>query len=130
MARTLEAKSHLLHGDITEQIIAAAFEVHRILGFGFLERVYQRALQAELVRLGLRATVEHPIKVLYKGVVVGEYQADVFVNELIIVELKIAKHYNQLDEAQLLNELKATGSRVGLLINFGREKVEFRRFVV
>src|SRR5690349_13423455 len=98
----------LLHGEVTERIIAAAFEVHRVLGYGFLERVYQRALQAELIRSGMTACVEAPIKVIYKGVIVGEYEADVLVNEQVLVELKIAKHYSQLDEAQLLNELKAT----------------------
>lgn len=120
----------LLHGDVTEKIIAAAFGVHRVLGYGFLEKVYQRALQAELIRTGLTATTETPIKVTYKGVIVGEYEADLLVSERVLVELKISKHYNQLDEAQLLNELKATGIRVGLLINFGREKVEFKRFVM
>ena len=114
---------------ITEKIIGAAFEVHRQLGYGFLEKVYQRALQTELERSGLKAELERPIKVHYKGAVVGDYKADVFVADLVIVELKVAKSYNSDDEAQLLNELKATGIKVGLLINFGRSKVEFRRMV-
>jgi GxxExxY protein len=119
----------LEHKDVTEQIIGAAFEVHRVLGYGFLEKVYQRALQVELQQRGLKAETEHRIKVFYKGVVVGDYQADVFVNDVVIVELKVAKTYNSEDEAQLLNELKATGIKVGLLINFGRTKVEFKRMV-
>ena len=89
---------------ITEKIIGAAFEVHRQLGYGFLEKVYQRALQAELQRLGVKAELERSIKVHYKGAVVGDYKADVFVEDAVIVELKVAQVYNTEDEAQLLNE--------------------------
>jgi GxxExxY protein len=121
--------AEFLYKEITEKIIGAAFEVHKVLGYGFLERVYQKALQVELNRLGMRAELERKIKVLYKGVIVGDYEADLFVEECVIVELKVAKDYNPLDEAQLLNELKATGIKVGLLINFGRTKVEFKRMV-
>jgi GxxExxY protein len=119
----------LAHSDVTEQIIGAAFEVHRELGYGFLEKVYQRAMQAELNRRGIRAEIEHKIKVNYKGTIVGDYQADLLVADVVIVELKVAKNYNNEDEPQLLNELKATGIKVGLLINFGRTKVEFKRMV-
>jgi GxxExxY protein len=119
----------LLHAEITKQIIGGAFEVHQALGYGFLERVYQRALQVELRLRGLKAEDEQTIKVHYKDHIVGDYQADLLVNDLVIVEIKIAAKYNSFDEAQLLNELKATGIRVGLLINFGREKVEFKRLV-
>ena len=114
---------------ITEDIIGSAFEVYNVLGYGFLEKVYQRALQVELLRRQHSAEAEYPIKVKYKEVLVGEYYADLFVDEKIIVELKVASEYNPKDEAQLLNQLKATGIQVGLLINFGREKVEFKRFI-
>ena len=120
----------LLHGEITEQIIGAAFEVHRELGFGFLERVYQRAMIVELALRGLQTLEEAPIRVYYKDHVVGDYEADLWVDGKVIVELKIAKEYNPFDEAQLLNELKATRVKVGLLINFGREKVDFKRFIL
>jgi GxxExxY protein len=119
----------LLHKDITEQIIGAAFEVYRVLGYGFLEKVYQRAMQVELRIRGLAADIESHIHVIYKGFEVGPYRADIFVNECVIVELKVAKNYCSDDEPQLLNDLKATGIKVGLLINFGRTKVEFKRFV-
>ena len=119
----------LPHSDVTEKIIGAAFEVHRVLGYGFLESVYQRAMQAELQKSGLKAEIECPIKVRYKDVIVGDFRADLFVNEVVIVELKTAKNYNPEDEPQLLNELKATGVKVGLLVNFGRTKVEFKRMV-
>ena len=116
------------HENITKDIIGAAFEVHRTLGYGFLEKVYQRAMRVELERCGVTVDLERPVMVLFKGVVVGEYYADLFVEGKVIVELKVAKQHNPLDEAQLLNELKATGVSVGLLVNFGRERVEFKRF--
>ncbi len=119
----------LLHADVTERIIGAAFEVYGVLGYGFLESVYQKAMQVELQRLGLTCEIECPIKVKYKGVIVGDFRADLFVNDVVVVELKTAKSYSPEDEPQLLNELKATGIKVGLLINFGRTKVEFKRMV-
>ena len=119
MKHGLEAEEvhpvHLLHREVTENIIGAAFEVHQQLGYGFLERVYQRAQQVELVRRGCSAEVEKRIQVLYKGVVVGDYDADVIVDGCVVVEIKIAAEYDKRDEAQLLNELKATGQKVGLL---------------
>ena len=114
---------------ITKEIIGAAFEVHRVLGYGFLEKVYQRAMQVELIQKGLKAELEFPIKVQFKGTVVGTYSADLLVERKVIVELKASKTYHSQDEPQLLNELKATGHEVGLLINFGRVKVEFKRMV-
>ena len=122
-------ETKLLHAEVTEKIIGAAFEVYRVLGYGFLESVYKRAMQVELQRMGLRAEVESPIKVKYKDVVVGDYRADLLVSEAVVVELKTAKEYCSDDEPQLLNELKATGVKVGLLINFGRTKVEYKRMV-
>ncbi len=117
------------HKEITEAIIGAAFEVHNQLGYGFLERVYQRALQVELLRRELNAEIEKRIQVQYKGTVVGDYDADLIVDDCVAVEIKISPQYDKRDEAQLLNELKATGLKVGVLLNFGRTKVEFRRLV-
>jgi GxxExxY protein len=119
----------LVHEDITEAIIGAAFEVYNVLGYGFLERVYQRAMQVELQARGFKAEIEAEIRVLYKTVEVGFYMADIWVNDCVIAELKVAKSYVAGDEPQLLNELRATGVKVGLLINFGRTKVEFKRMV-
>ena len=117
------------HKEITETIIGAAFEVHNQLGYGFLERVYQRALQVELLRRGISAEIEKRIQVQYKGLVVGDYDADLIVGDCVAVEIKVSPQYDKRDEAQLLNELKATGLKVGVLLNFGRTKVEFKRFV-
>ena len=119
----------LLHGDVTEQIIGAAFEVYGVLGYGFLESVYQKSMQVELIRRGLTCKLEEPIRVKYKEVDVGKFEADLLVNDCVIVELKVTKEYQKSDEAQLLNELKATGIQVGTLINFGRIEVQFQRFV-
>jgi GxxExxY protein len=119
----------LEHQDITEQIIGASFEVFRELGYGFLEKVYQRAMKVELELRGLTAEIETDIQVRYKGQVVGDYRADIFVNRCVLVELKVSPNLDGRDEAQLLNELKATGIKVGRLINFGRQRVEFKRLV-
>jgi GxxExxY protein len=117
-----------MHQEITQAIIGAAFEVHQVLGYGFLERVYQKAMQVELISRGFQAEIEFETSVQYKGVEVGFYKADLLVNKLVLVELKIPKTYAVDDEPQLLNELKATGIKVGLLINFGKSKVDFKRF--
>ena len=119
----------LEHKDITEQIIGASFEVFRELGYGFLERVYQRAMKVELELRGLKAPIETDIQVRYKGHVIGDYRADLLVNDCVLVELKVAPALDPRDQAQLLNELKATEIKVGLLINFGKIKAEFKRLV-
>ena len=118
------------HKEITKTIIGAAFEVYNYLGYGFLERIYHRALQVELLQRGFRAELEKRITVRYKDAIIGEYDADLIVEDCVLVEIKIASQYDKRDEAQLLNELKATGVKLGLLINFGRTKVEFKRLVL
>jgi GxxExxY protein len=124
-----EAEAHFPHKEITEAIIGAAFEVYNELGYGFLHRVYQRALQLELLRRGFKAELEQRITVRYKEAIVGEYDADLIVAESVVVEVKIAPQYDKRDEAQVLNMLKATGIKVGILVNFGRYKVEYKRLV-
>jgi GxxExxY protein len=122
-------KRKLLHEATTRKIIGAAFEVHDQLGYGFLERVYQRALQVELLRRGATAKLEKRIQVRYKGAIVGDYDLDLLVDSCVAVEIKVAPQYDKRDEAQSLNELKATGLKVGMLTNFGRTKVEYKRLV-
>lgn len=114
---------------VTEQLIGAAFEVHNTLGYGFLERVYQKAMQVELQSRGIQVELEPQIKVRFKGVIVGDYAADLLVADKIIVEIKVDATYQAVHEAQLLNELRGTGMKLGFLINFGREKVEYKRMV-
>ena len=116
------------HKDLTHGIINAAYTVHNILGYGFLEKVYQNALVIELQKRGIPAEAEKPIKVLYDGHVVGDYVADAVVDNRIILELKAVKELTEIHEVQLVNYLKATGMEVGLLINFGHS-VEVKRKV-
>ncbi|MCD6297207.1 MAG: GxxExxY protein [Deltaproteobacteria bacterium] len=116
------------YSDLTEKIIKAAYKVHNILGFGFLEKVYQNALMLELKRMGLEASSEMPIKVYYQDQIVGEYVADIVVEDKVILELKAVKELAEIHEVQLVNYLKATGIEVGLLINFGHS-VQVKRKV-
>jgi|SRR6185369_3980709 GxxExxY protein len=118
------------HKDLTYQIIAAAFEVHNVLGYGFLENVYEKSLVKELSSKGIKAETQTGIKVEYKGEEVGLYFADVVVNGEIILELKAVEALSKAHEAQLLNYLKATNKRIGILINFGKDKVEYKRFIL
>lgn len=117
------------HREFTSKIIDCAYKVHRELGFGFLESVYQNALMIELSRASLKVEKEQRIQVCYDGQVVGDFVADVVVEDKIILELKSVKEIHPAHEAQLINYLKATGMEVGLLINFG-EKVEIKRRVL
>jgi GxxExxY protein len=116
------------HEDLTSKIIACAYKIHNTLGFGFLEAVYQNALLIELMKAGLQAEKEKKIKVYYQNQLIGDYMADIIVEDKIILELKSVKELHPAHSAQLINYLKATGIEIGLLINFG-ESVEIKRKV-
>jgi len=116
--------------DITYTINGAGFEVNRVLGSGFLEKVYENALLVELKERGLNAESQIPVKVFYKNKIVGEYIIDILVEKKVIVELKTVEKVDNVHEAQLLNYLKASGIQVGLLINFKHPKVEIKRMVM
>ena len=118
-----------LYAELTGAIIGAAFEVQRVLGYGFLEKVYERALVEELSRRGITAQAQVDIDVHYKGVLVGHYTADILAEEKVLVELKTDKEFNPKHEAQILHYLKATGLRVGLLLDFGEKKCHPKRLV-
>lgn len=110
----------LKHSEITDKILRAFFtKVYRRLGYGFLEKVYVNALVIELRRMGMKVAEQVRILVYYDGIVVGEYYADLVVEDLVIVECKAIKKLDDDDEAQLLNYLRATPYEVGLLLNFG-----------
>ena len=113
--------------DLTKRIIGAAFEVHKALGPGFLEKVYEAALLHELRTSGLRASAQAPIVVKYKNVRVGDYYADILVDDAVIVEVKACDGLVDAHEAQVLNYLKATGKPVGLFLNFGTSRVQVKR---
>jgi len=116
--------------ELTYLINGAIFEVNRVLGQGFLEKVYQNALMVELKSRGLKAESQVPITVHYKEKVVGEYIADILVEEKVILELKTVERLEKIHEAQLLNYLRATGIQVGILVNFKNTKAEIKRMVL
>ena len=116
----------LLHEEITDRIIGGFYKVYNELRYGFLEKVYENALLFELERTGLKVEGQRPIEVHYGGRVVGEYYADLCVEDSVIVEIKSAEHLSAAHKAQLTNYLKATSLEVGLLLNFG-PKPEFAR---
>ena len=114
---------------LTENVLGAVFEVANELGCGFLEKVYERALVRELGSRGIRGTAQAPMEVKYKGYGVGEYFADVLVEDVLVVELKCVERLGNEHTAQCLNYLRASGLSVCLLINFQRSKVEWRRIL-
>lgn len=116
----------LKHSELSKKIIAAAYNVHNELGHGFLERVYKNALAIELEEAGLKCSREVPLKVSYHNRIVGDYYADIIVEDKIVVEVKAVNKLDSIHEVQLVNYLKATGLNVGLLINFG-QSVEVKR---
>jgi GxxExxY protein len=120
--------NNIKHQAITEKIINSFYTVYNILGYGFLEKVYENAMLIELRKAGLDVAPQAPIKVFYNDQIVGEYFADLIVGNSVIVELKATAKLSVEHEAQLLNYLKATKHEVGLLLNYG-PKPEFKRKV-
>lgn len=127
--KRMPQSERLVFGDLTERVIGAAMEVHRHLGGGFLEKVYERAMCVELMAQGIPARPQDQIKVAYKGVSVGIYVADILIDDKVICEIKAVDGLTTIHEAQLLNYLKATGLRVGLLLNFSGASMTFRRLI-
>lgn len=117
------------HKDLTEKIIGAAMEVHNQLGAGFLERVYEEALRFELEFRGIPAESQTHIEVSYKGRTAGHYVCDLLVSRNVLCDIKAVSAVAREHEAQLLNYLKATGLKVGLLLNFGTRKLQVKRVV-
>ena len=115
---------------ITELIIGCSYKVGNTLGCGFLEKVYENALAFEINKSGLNVKQQEKIQVFYENVVVGNYEADLLVENKVLVELKTVKYLDDVQKAQCLNYLKATGMKICLLINFGNPRVEVKRFVL
>ena len=113
--------------ELTEKIIGCAYRVYNKMGFGFLESVYEKCMLIELCKAGLNAESQKPITVYYENEIVGEFIADIVVNDIIILELKSVRKIIKAHEVQLVNYLMATGKPVGLLLNFGESKVEIKR---
>lgn len=121
-------ESELLHGEVTRQVIGAFYYVYNRLGHGFLESVYQKALANTLERAGTRVRREAPMTVEFEGVAVGDFRADLVIEERVIVEVKAVGQVGPAHEALLLNYLRASGLTIGLLLNFG-PKATCRRLV-
>lgn len=115
--------------EITEQIIGCTYDVGKILGSGFVEKVYENALVLEMSKKGLKIDQHYPIKVLYDDQVVGEFVADILVEKRVLVELKAVKEFDNIHFAQCMNYLKASSLKICLLINFGKPKIDIKRIV-
>ena len=113
--------------ELTEKVIGCAMKVHSTMGSGFLESVYQKALAYELQKVGLKVECEKAITVHYDGFAVGEFSADMLVEGRVMLELKANQSLAPANEVQLVNYLTATGTETGLLLNFGAERLEFKR---
>ncbi len=117
------------HSELTSEIIKSAYFVHDYLGFGFLESVYEKALEVRLLQQGYDVKRQQPVKVYFEGEEVGDFRADLIVDDLVIVELKAVENLHKIYEVQLVNYLRSTEIEVGLLINFGEElKIKRRMF--
>ena len=117
------------YSELTEKIIGCAYLVYNRMGFGFLESVYEKCLLIELRKEGLNVESQKPITVYYENEIVGEFIADIIVNDTIILELKSVRQIINAHEVQLVNYLIATGKPVGLILSFGKDKVEVKRKV-
>jgi GxxExxY protein len=117
----------MLYEELTSQILEASFEVIKELGTGFIESVYEKSLQVALLQKNLNASRQEPLTVRFRGFVVGDFYADMIVEEKVLVELKSVTRILNEHKAQVINYLKATGIEVGLLINFGNAKLEYHR---
>ena len=115
---------------LSERVIGCAWTIQRTLGCGFLEKVYENAMVHECRKAALSVVAQHPIRVIYDGIVVGEFAADLLVEGRLLVELKTVKTLDDIHLAQCLNYLKATGLKVCLLLNFGKPDLEIRRVVL
>lgn len=120
MALIKQINTDFLYTEITDKIIHSFYTVYNTLGYGFLEKVYENAMMLELIEKGMLAQKQNPIKVHYREKLIGEYFADIIVEEKVIIELKAAEAIVQEHELQLINYLKATEIEIGLLLNFGK----------
>jgi len=119
----------LLHGDLTYKIIGIGMKVHSTLGHGFLEKVYENSMMVALRSAGIFAEQQVPIKVVFEGVIVGDYFADILVEKTVILELKACERIADIHKAQALNYLKATGIDLALILNFGAKSFEHHRLI-
>jgi GxxExxY protein len=122
-------RENLVHKELAYKIVGIAMQVHSELGHGFMEKVYENAMMVVLRHEGMKALQQVPITVRFRNEIVGEYIADIFVDDKVACELKSVEGISNAHRAQALNYLKATGLELALILNFGKEKLEFERFV-
>ena len=122
-----DSKTQMLHSELTESILGCCFDVMNELGVGFLESVYKNALTIAMKEKGLTVQGEKRFEVVFRGHKIGVYLADLIINEKVIIELKCCEQIHNEHQVQLINYLKASGIAVGLLVNFGRRKLEYKR---
>ncbi len=122
--------NNIIHKELSFSIVGMAMQVHNQLGGGFLEKVYENAMMVLCRKQGISAEQQKAIKVYFENEIVGEYFADILVDDKVIIELKVAESITNIHKAQLLNYLKATHLRLGLILNFGKEKLEYERLVL
>lgn len=120
----------LIYKELTGKIIQAFYEIHNILGVGYLESIYQNALIVELEEKGLRGETERVVEIFYRNKKVGEHRLDLVIEGKVIVELKAVAEFHPAHQAQVISYLKVTGLKVALLVNFGKDKVEYKRLVL
>ena len=120
----------ILYKDLSYKIVGLVMDVHRQLGYGYLEKVYENALMVLLRHEGINAKQQHPVTVHFEGVIVGTYLADILVQDSIILELKSMDRITDVHRAQTLNYLKATGLRLAIILNFGKTRLEHERLVL
>ena len=130
MARMGTNSANIVYRDLSYQIMAAIFEVHKELGPGYLESVYEKALLLELTSRGMNVDVQKVFDLTYKGQKVGNHRLDIIVEDKIVLELKTVERFAPIHTAQVLSYLKASGYRLGILVNFSKAKVEYRRVVM
>ena len=123
-------KTALLEKELVYDINGCVFEVYKELGHGFLEKVYENALIIEMENKGFKVESQKPLKVLYNSQIIGEYVTDIIVNGKVLIELKAQSNILKIHEAQILNYLKATGIKIGLLVNFAYPKASVKRFIL
>ena len=127
---TTDKEKEYIHKELTEKILSAAFKVHNTLGPGYLESIYQNAMVIELRSFGLKCDIEKLVEIFYNNDKVGEHRLDLVIDDKVIVELKAVSEFHPVHKAQIISYLKATRLKIALLLNFGTEKVEYKRFIL
>lgn len=118
------------YSKITDKIIGCAIEVHKTLGPGFLENIYESALIYEMKQHGIKFESQKAISISYKGIIIGDHRLDLLVEDEVVVENKAVKEFSDIHKAQILSYLKATGKKIGLLINFANTRIDIRRVIL